>query len=102
MRDTEARCVGVALVAEFRCGGFAHHDRARVLQPRHQDIVLRRNVVGEDRRSVRRAYALGGKEILDVDRDAVQRPKLLARHDGPLCDTRLRPRRVGGHRRVGI
>jgi hypothetical protein len=89
MGDAGQRAVADPGPAEFRGGGLAEHDRTRILQPGDHRRVHRRA------KPLRRlAAGMGGKvlgpgQVLDGDRQPVQRPDRTAAHQRRLGLPRL-------------
>ncbi len=92
----EQRRLRQALLAEFRRRGLAHHDGARLLQPRHRNRIMIGDVILEDQRSPRRAKTRCRDQILHRHRHAVQRPMCHALHHRVLRRTRSFHRGIGG------
>ena len=67
---------------EFRRVGLRQHDGAGGFQPPHRFGVFIRNVVLEQRRPEGGADAGGRRDVLDAERQAVQRTQGLASHHG--------------------
>ncbi len=94
--------VGFVVAEELRAVRFSQRDRAGLAQPAHGRGVLCGAQVAEEP-----AAACGGQTghvvaVLDGDRDAVQRPDLVARHEPPLRVLRARPRFIGQHQDEGV
>jgi hypothetical protein len=77
-------------------------DRARPAHRRDLTLIRLGHEFGELRRAEGGAQTLGEREILDPDRQAVQQPERLPRHDRTFCAARLRlrPLPAGGDERV--
>ena len=71
---------GQALAAELRRRGLADQDRAGGAEPGDRDRIMVRHVVLVRHRAKRGAHALGVDDVLDRERDTVERPERLARH----------------------
>ena len=82
-RRAEDGVEGLRAGAELGRVGLADDDRAGAAQAGDDQRVCRRDVVAVDRRAVGRPHARGVLEVLDGDRQAVQRPgRLVARERG--------------------
>jgi hypothetical protein len=88
------RIASVAARAPFGDVGLANHDRARALQHRNDRLVLGRDIVGEQHAAKTRRQPLGVDQILDPEREPVQRPKRIAVHHGGLALPRRPARRI--------
>ena len=73
---------------------LADRNHARAAQPLDDDRVLGRHEVAEDRRAEGHRKADGGLEVLERERQAVQRPDLIARRDPPVGVVGQRQARV--------
>ena len=82
--------------------GLAEQHRAGALEALDRGGVEVRDPVGKERRAVGGGDPSGGVEVLDRDRDAVQRPAMVARHDRRLGRARRLARAVRGHPDVGV
>ena len=79
----------VAEETVLRRVGLAEDHRARLLDPLDDDRVVGPDAVGEDEGAARRADTFGHFEILDGDRQPVQRAEVVAPRDGTVG--------LGGH-----
>ena len=66
---------------EFMGGELADHDRAGIGQTPDRCRILLRHMVDQDLRMAGRRHALGLVDVLEADRDAVQRAAVIAGHD---------------------
>ena len=72
-------------MGELGRGGLAHHDRAGAQKIAHHQRILFRNVVSVDPASQGRGLAGCRREVLDGDRNAMERAKGFAFHDRLFC-----------------
>jgi hypothetical protein len=99
---------GVGAGTELRRIGLGQNDAAGVAYARNAVFVGRRHGVLEQQRAPGRAQALGGLQVLHADRQAGQRPWILAAADGLLdflgaaAGGALVHRDDGVHRPVGL
>jgi hypothetical protein len=70
--------------AELRHVGLADRNRAGAPQPLDEQRVLERHLAGEDRRSARERKADRGLEILEGDRQAMQRAHFFPARDAAI------------------
>ena len=95
----EQRVDGVGAGGEFRRVGLGQHDGARGLEPAHDLGVLGRHMVLVERRAEGGADAGGQRDVLDADRQAVQRRRAARRARPPASAARAASRAcVGGER----
>ena len=98
----EHRVEGVGAGAVLRRVGLADHDRSRGLQPLDDQTVLVRDVMLEDLRAPRRADPARGREVLDRNGNAVQRPELRASRERAGGRARRGQRLIRGDRAVRV
>src|SRR5207248_7641608 len=77
---------------------LAEEDRAGVVELAHGRGVLARGAVDEDARMTGSENAAGVVDVLESERDAVQRAAVLARRDLRLGRARLASRELEGRR----
>ncbi len=102
-RPAEERAFGEGLVAELRRGRLADQDRRR--RPGRARPRPHRRVghgIGEERRALRGRDALGIGQVLDRERDAVQRAQRLAGHQLRLGDLGFGAGAFGADRHEGV
>ena len=85
-----------AAIGEFVRRQFADQHRAGSGEPGGAGRVLGRDIVLQQLRPAGRRDALGIDDVLEADRDAVQRPRRTARHDQRLGGPRLGQRPLLG------
>ena len=78
------RVVGLVEPDQLRDVGLAEHDRAGLAQPTHEGRVGGRRGTGETRDAARRRQAGDVERLLQRDRNAVQRPGVLAPSERPV------------------
>ena len=98
----EQRQIGQAFAAEFRRRSLADQDRARRAQPRHGDGVMVGDVTSVRNSSEGGADAFRVDDVLDGERDALQKPRRLAAHDPAFDIAGLRHRLVRTERDEAI
>jgi hypothetical protein len=88
------RVAGVAARAPFGDVGLADDDGAGALEHRDNSFILGRDVVREQHAAEARRQPLGVDQILDPERQPVQRAEAIAAHHGSLALPRRRARRL--------
>ena len=101
-RRAEQRVVGVGAAGEFGRIGLGKHDGAGGLEAADGFGVFRRHVVLEQRRGEGGADAGSRRDVLDRDRQAVQRAECLALHDGRFRAPGAFARLIRGQRDDGV
>ena len=81
---------------------LADEDPAGLIQPGDRCRVLGRNIIGANPRVAGGADAGGAIDVLQPERDTVQRAAIIARHDLALGGARLRPRLVGRRQQKSV
>jgi len=94
-RCSEHRIDGVGTGCEFGRVGLGEHDRAGDLQPPDDLGIFGGNVVGIKRTPVGRPDVCGRHDILDANRQPMQRPQFVAACRRLLRHARVCPRAVG-------
>ena len=94
-RCPEHRIDGVSASRKFGRVGLGEHDRAGGLQPPDDLGILGRDIIGIKRAAVSRADIRGRNDVLDADRQAVQRPQFVAAHHRLFRRARIGPRAIG-------
>ena len=98
----EQRVVGVSAGGEFRRVGLCQHDGAGGFEPAHRFGVFRRHIVLVQRRGVSGADASGRRDVLDADRQAMQRTERRALHHRLFGAPGGVARLFGGQRHNGV
>jgi len=93
IRPADRELVGLLLAQQHRSGILQAHPGLRVLA-RHMRLVDPRAGGGAD--------ALGLVDVLEADRDAVQRTARAPGRDLGICGARRRQRSVGQHQHIGM
>ena len=93
---------GRAAMREFMGRELAEQHPAGLVEPRDGRRVLGRDIIRADPRVAGRADAGGAVDVLQPERNAVQRPAIIAGHDLALGGPRLLPRPLGGRQQKGV
>ena len=89
-------------MGELVRGELAEEDATRVIQPRDGGRVVAGNGIGADAGLAGGADAGGGEDVLQRERNAVQRAAVAAGRDLRLGRLRLADGVVGGDQEVGV
>src|SRR6185312_1578453 len=91
----EHRIDGVSASCKFGRVGLGEHDRAGGLQPPDDLGILGGDVIGIKRAAVSRPDIRSRNDVLDADRQAMQRPQFVAARHRLLRRARIGPRAIG-------